>query len=464
RFWRGRSVAKIWNVDEQPVEIAAEVSRSRILEASLSPSKRILATWDRDNLRFWDSIDGTPLTPKLKSPAILDTSRGRGRKKWGCNGKVFAALGENGVLLWRPEGAELELYREVDFRTGGLEFSRDCKRVLAWGRKGQHPNGTPQELVALVWGLESSLSKEQVWVKKNAQTSSGWEGATFVGESQRVVLWGGAGLSAWDFATDSPKQEVEAKITGGTLIEGGQELVTWGTHQVVRWDLNEMLPSTLWRDSDYVHGVRLSQEQGLALLFLQGRGPEVRDLRDWRTVLSLYEEGDSPSFEDQGRLVFFRDKLGGMRFLDSRTGLPWGKPNFHWGSLSKESKYPFSTVKAIVDEKARHLVSWSNDGLIRIWDLGVAFDVPDSHLPLMVEAKTGTTLDKFGRIEILPAHEWWTRRRHYLRLASEHTKGTSLPINLPSQECRAQAIHESPKSGTDSKLLTGYTVPFYSVY
>ncbi|MEM6795325.1 MAG: hypothetical protein AAF725_15210, partial [Acidobacteriota bacterium] len=156
---------------------------------------------------------------------------------------------------------------------------------------------------------------------------------------------------------------------------------------------------------------------------------------------------------------------GKMWFQDSRTGLPWGKPLYHLALPKKNPEAPQDSLHTAVDSTAKHLVSWSDDGVIRLWDLDADYDFPAAHLPLMVEAMTGTTLDEFGRAMAIPTDEWRIKRRHYLRIAAEHAKVGKYPhANLSMRQCRSKVTHEGPRSGTESQSSTGYSVPYHSVY
>nr|VFJ75529.1 MAG: hypothetical protein BECKFW1821C_GA0114237_107911 [Candidatus Kentron sp. FW] len=56
------------------------------------------------------------------------------------------------------------------------------------------------------------------------------------------------------------------------------------------------------------------------------------------------------------------------------------------------------------------ILTWSEDGMVHLWDFGVDYDFPSEHLPLQVEVMTGTIMNDYGAVKTLSAEEW--KRKH----------------------------------------------------
>ena len=82
---------------------------------------------------------------------------------------------------------------------------------------------------------------------------------------------------------------------------------------------------------------------------------------------------------------------------------------------------------AMFSSDDRLILTWSQDGTVRLWDISVDYDFPPEHLPLLVEVSTGTTMDDLGNITELNADESKNRRG-----ASEPRRGSTKVPSIPA--------------------------------
>ena len=57
------------------------------------------------------------------------------------------------------------------------------------------------------------------------------------------------------------------------------------------------------------------------------------------------------------------------------------------------------------------MLTWSDDGTARLWDIGIDTDWPREHLVLRVEVQTGTRLTDLGELKVLSAEEWQAKKQ-----------------------------------------------------
>jgi hypothetical protein len=67
-------------------------------------------------------------------------------------------------------------------------------------------------------------------------------------------------------------------------------------------------------------------------------------------------------------------------------------------------------------------LTWSEDGIPRLWDIEVDYDFPEEHLELIVKVATGTTMDDYGNITVLSKKLWEENREEYFQIAEDHIK------------------------------------------
>ncbi|MDA8019807.1 MAG: WD40 repeat domain-containing protein [Thermoanaerobaculia bacterium] len=116
-------------------------------------------------------------------------------------------------------------------------------------------------------------------------------------------------------------------------------------------------------------------------------------------------------------------------------------------------------VGATLSPGGRFLISWGENGTVRLWDLEVDYDFPRQYLPLLVEATTGTHLNDLGEIEALAEDAWRNRRAEILRVQEEY--GESV---LTRRTCTPVFGGPSPPSSTESLKQAGQGVAHHSVY
>jgi hypothetical protein len=87
-----------------------------------------------------------------------------------------------------------------------------------------------------------------------------------------------------------------------------------------------------------------------------------------------------------------------------------------------EHKHPGSVLGASWDKEEKRILSWSDDGMVRIVDLTVPAWValpagtPVANLTLQVEARTGMRLAETGALAPLSRQQWLLRKQQFQEL------------------------------------------------
>jgi WD40 repeat protein len=71
---------------------------------------------------------------------------------------------------------------------------------------------------------------------------------------------------------------------------------------------------------------------------------------------------------------------------------------------------------AVFNGDESRVVTWSEDGTARLWDLSLDETIPLSQRRLELEVRTATTLDESGHVHPLPYEQWNDKRQQLDRL------------------------------------------------
>ncbi|MDQ1350797.1 MAG: hypothetical protein QG657_1099, partial [Acidobacteriota bacterium] len=67
------------------------------------------------------------------------------------------------------------------------------------------------------------------------------------------------------------------------------------------------------------------------------------------------------------------------------------------------------------------ILTWSDDGTARIWDIGLDLDFPKDKIIMQVIAVTGTARDpETGKISVKNSEEWEKINKEYMKFAQKH--------------------------------------------
>ncbi len=85
-------------------------------------------------------------------------------------------------------------------------------------------------------------------------------------------------------------------------------------------------------------------------------------------------------------------------------------------------KHKKSVNGAVFSRDESRILTWSDDGTARLWEVGADYDFPPEHLPLLVEVATGTTMDDSGNVSVISKDQWEERKQKYIKIAEKHMK------------------------------------------
>ena len=104
--------------------------------------------------------------------------------------------------------------------------------------------------------------------------------------------------------------------------------------------------------------------------------------------------------------------------------------NDFWNSLTLQHifRHEGGVIKTKFNADETKILTYSEDGTARMWDIGVDWDYPIDKIKLQVMALTGTRLNtNTMEIEFIEPDEWRKIKKEYMEFAAEHYKTCKYP-------------------------------------
>ncbi|MDN3523569.1 nSTAND1 domain-containing NTPase [Halomonas ramblicola] len=353
RLWDGDGASQVWRWEEGTAlpPLASGSHRGQITSADGRPLARWIVLRDDDGvvelrdrrsgapgittppgaIGVWigDTDEATAVSAHVNGDIrVWDLARGESRGGWHqATGVAGVAISPNGnrLLFWTPDGAAIlrddngprEVVPPVDDRANrirGGALGRQADKIMLWGSDGRiwFPERPGFEPAPVAGGF----------------CGPGAIGARFLDalpdsdplENQgRLLIWnhGACGTARlWDLATQRPV---------GTVMRHGPEITGLAVHKerLLTW----------------------SQLGGPARLWHLATGEAVATLDT--VTEARFTAGDLLLTWDDSK----------ARLWSSQSGEPLGLPLHHGGPIRE----------VIASEDGRHLLSWADDGSLRLW-------------------------------------------------------------------------------------------------
>jgi WD40 repeat protein len=219
----------------------------------------------------------------------------------------------------------------------------------------------------------------------------------------------------------------EYNSDGAVLSPNGRLILTWqewGNANLWRAEVGAMLADLSENDSDLSDfGAAFSPDSRLALTWWNKWISDNEYER--KGILRLWNVQDGSSaisslhyssvmtkgfFSPEGRWIFAMGEFKEPRVWHVNDG-SIASPKFL-------QILPF-TDNLTFSPEGSHVLVWSGDS-VQLLDISADYDFPPEHLPLLVEALTGTSMDDVGNVTVLGSEAWPKRKAEYAALAEKH--------------------------------------------
>jgi WD40 repeat protein len=412
---------------------------------------RILSSSDDGTIRLWD------------------VTRPDAVKAWNHGAPVrnaVFALSETRILSWSDNGT----IRVWDVRqTGALQTwqhgNTDAKKRLQ----------QKIEQIQKDESLDESGKSQQLWiVREEVRRWKGLRNAVFNRGESRVLSWNDDGtICLWDVTQTQAVQtwKHDAAVNGAVFSHDESHVLSWSADGTIRfWETTQPQAVQTWKHDGAVNGALLSSEQshvwswsadGTIRLWEMTQPQAIQTLSHDRAVggaVFCRDESHALSWE-KGKQLFggvstlhlwnrhqrqsiqtwlHNREIGGAIFnRDVSHVLSW---EVNADSLMEEGKGSGPCDIRLWDVTQQHtiqtwnhdnnvngatfsrdesrILSWSDDGTVRLWDSSVDASIPYSELRLEYEVRTATTMDTAGRLRVMAFNEWSRKQGELKKLRS----------------------------------------------
>lgn len=416
---------------------------SYITTALWSPDGSYILTQDSGyEIKIWDASDGALVQTLQYTLATTGAI-------WKQDGTQILTWGISYAALWDVETGTLQrLFDLTGSVAAGASWDPAEQRALVWGQ-----DGTVRVFDIESGTLLASMEHAPVTFDDGMTQIFPVAGAVWNADGSRVLSWASGDSTAhvWDAATGEALLSLvhDNEIFGAAWEpEDGNRILTWSLDSTAGvWDATtgERL-LTLHHDAQVV-GARWVQDERLILTWSRDGTIKQWFSSDGGLWRALHHA--TPAAED----AFSPPTMGTWLAEDGRTLLSWGKDRVRvWGETNDtlvvnlpfqtQSADPYNQIDvggAQMDETARHVLAWTQDGSIRLWDTGAGANA------IVVDARNGASWSRdFSRVLT------WSRTQDggSAAVADAATGQPLLSITLPD------GVWQAAWSSDETRLLT----------
>jgi len=412
--WGGRTIS-LWNLVAAPSPAPTRFSQdSFVTGVAFSRDGRLLLTWGlattgalASSVHLWSSADGSPAAPPMWHEQVIGAS-------FSEDGERILTWGRDAARLWRVDGSPLKSMPQGS-SLRGAELSRDQQTVLTWSIDGR----------ALLWDATDGTVEAELLHGESLSMAK-------LVSASRILTWGAEdGLRVWNLASGGPRDQHRSgrpfiaetfPIEGKIPSSDGALVLTWSSDrapQVASWDGSQ--PRSLEAPKNLsIVGARFSHAGDLILTWGFDGSARLWKVDNGRLAIPPIRQDDwvrGAAFSPDDRLILTRD-TDCVRLWNTVDGSPAAAPMRHTGNL----------LKAVFSREGAEILTWTEDGLARRWDIGADYDFPRQRWPLLVEVATGVTVDPESGVErVLPASDWRRKKNQYIKVAEDHLKTCKYP-------------------------------------
>lgn len=263
------------------------------------------------------------------------------------NGTLVALCSGTTVRVWEPSANSTAQLRPFETPIVGAAWSPDGAWVAAW-----------DSTLVLVW----NPSTEETLTLTPAD----------VGHTIEHIAWSptGAGLaialsdftaSYWNMTDDPIRLEGHSQLIDGVQFVDGERFITWGDDGLARvWSITDSSVVTLGSDTSEINGIAVAPNAASVLVWQNDGSAAIYDLASGSQLASL--QGQEANILNAAWLnddiVATTDISFGIRVWNAADG-----------SLATSLYGHINRIKGLLWQDERHLISYSQDGTVRHWEV-----------------------------------------------------------------------------------------------
>ena len=406
--------ARLWHVNDG-TPAAPPMEFDGIGLATFSPDENLIVAGSMDGvIRLWHTKDGGPLPFSIKHASLKAFT-------FSEDSRLLLTLSEDTIRVWQTkDGSLLAQYMRPGESIKGAKLSHDGQKILSWSDEG----------TAWIWHVQDSsfVSPPMIHHDKSMVYYS-WE-------DQKVT------------------KRLDTTISGATFSPDETVIATWGTDATIK----------IWRTDDYSLDIKPMKHEGMVeKVIFNEEGTLILSKDSADKVYLWHNDGTQATLPMSHDTQFYMELTGVDFSHDERLILSWGKDGraLIWhaqdGTLFKTLTHDKPVLGAIFNEDDSQVLTLSEDGIVRLWDIGADYDFPKESLPLLVQVMTGTTINELGNVRGLKQGEWETLNQRYRSISEEHLKTCQYQknnldlIRKKVSERLQQTANEHPQRANDSQ-------------
>jgi WD40 repeat protein len=263
-----------------------------------------------------------------------------------CNAELAAQFATSSLVRSFPN----------DKGVGGVQFSSDESRVLAWSDDG----------AVKLWDV-TKAEPLQVW-KHDRYV----RGAVFTRDESRVLAWSRDGaVKLWDVTKPEPLQvwKHDSAVRGAVFTRDESRVLTWSgeldeTGDVKLWDVAKAEPLQVWKHDSAVRGAVFTRDESRVNTwsgtFRETGAVKLLDVTQAEPLQVWQHDGDvlgAVFTRDESRVLAW--SLDGAVTLRNVTE---AEPLQAW-------QHDHVVGGAVFTRNESRVLAWSADGAVKLWDV-----------------------------------------------------------------------------------------------
>ncbi|MGA2542300.1 MAG: protein kinase [Verrucomicrobiota bacterium] len=380
------NTAQLWDAQTGQPLTGPLRDGNKLNSAQFSPDGKQIVTASADKTaRVWDAQSGQPLTEPLEHDGAVMSAQ------FSPDGKrIVTVCSSNTARVWDAQSGRLTQSLKHDSKVNSAQFSPDGKRIV-----------TVSDLAVRVWDAQSGQPLTEPLLPGGQATS-----AQFSPDGKQILTVSGEhrifAARRWDAQSGRPLTEpflYGTNVTSAQFSPDGKRIFTasfmtessagnfGGSARVWDAQTGKLLASPVHSDFGFF-GMQFSRD-GKRIL---------TSAIDFARLMGAAAETAAGGTAPNRFSIRFLTQV-----WDAQSGQPLTDPLRQEGN---DSLYSVSSqampISALFSPDGRRILTWSYDGIARIWDVAPPAENHPAWLPQLAEVISGQALNRQGVLEPTP--------------------------------------------------------------
>ena len=341
--WSTDRAVQLWNTTDGKLIVRTSHSEP-ILGARFSPDERLIVSWSYDGtahvLSESKGIDQSPIV--LRHEGVVRD----------------AYVSANGAWIWtRSDDGTVRAWSSVDGRQGAVLRHQAEVLGMLWSSAGDRPVTYSADGTARLWDL--SPAHPFVELRHDDKVL----GATFASDGDSLLTWSSDHTArVWDVATGERRLALreDAGLAGAAFTPDQGAILTWSTDGSIRlWDRANGTSRAVFNVPSPARGALLSSANDRLLGWFGDGSIHLWNSKTHEQMTEFAHCGERAGgrFSPDGRVAVIWCSDGTLRVLDSERAV-----------VIASMVHPHLSAASLSSDRAR-VLSWADDGTIRVWNI-----------------------------------------------------------------------------------------------